>query len=58
MSTTVKELVRDQVAAEWPDRTEEDINGHINAMTNVEMLERISSAIEFGARTQWLFRRS
>lgn len=42
---TIAQLVRDQVALEWPNRCEEDIDGHINAMPNTELLDRISDAI-------------
>jgi hypothetical protein len=70
MSTTVSELVRKQILAEGPgifekyqwqsqsdyiDACTNYIDGQLNGMSNVELLERVSDAVKFGVRTQWLF---
>jgi hypothetical protein len=50
MSTTLNELVRDQILAEGPQTpllaATRYVDRELNAMTNVELLERISDAIE------------
>ena len=59
MSTTLKDLVRDQILAEGPDEFAGMYMTHVptqvcyidqqlNAMTNVELLERISDAMRRG----------
>lgn len=60
MSTTLNELVREQLIAESPQIEsviERDwyVDSVLNGMTNVELLERISVAIEHGVRVQWLY---
>jgi len=75
MSKTLNEMVRGQVLAEGPDiASEQDwinqgqyddacsayIDEQLDAMTNVELLERISAALEsalikgLGGREHWL----
>lgn len=56
MSTTLNELVRDQIIAEGPQiviasERERYVDETLNHMTNVELLERISDAL-FHAATQ------
>lgn len=59
MSTTLQEMVREQIAAEGPDDngpvSEEYIDDQLNHMTNVELLERISDALK-QATTQFAVR--
>lgn len=65
MSKTLNELVREQILAEGPDlpseqdwrsqaayevRRDEYVDEQLNAMTNVELLERISAALETRTR--------
>jgi hypothetical protein len=70
MSVTLNELIRAILLAEGPDiASERDytdrnhyeaacseyVDGQLNAMSNVELLERISDAVAFGVRTRWLY---
>jgi hypothetical protein len=55
--TNLMVLVRQQVLAEGPEylhgnvrRIDEYVDAQINAMTNVELLERISAALEYRIR--------
>jgi hypothetical protein len=73
VSTTLNQLVRDQILAEGPDiaslkeyisqrayvdACENYIDVELNAMNNVELLRYISDALAHGVRTQWLYDRS
>lgn len=53
MSTTLKELVRNQTLAEGPDLAtgeyDDYIDMELNATSNVELLERISDVFEYAA---------
>lgn len=64
MSTTLSELVREQILAEGPDlpseredwthpqyeeRCEQYVDDTLNAMSNVQLLERISNALQKAA---------
>ena len=58
MSKSLNELVRDQILAEGPEYLDGDsrlqneyVDEQLNALTNVELLERISDAIRRGVRT-------
>jgi uncharacterized protein YheU (UPF0270 family) len=55
--STLNELVREQVLAEGPEYLDGDsrlqdeyVDAELNAMTNVELLERISDALRKGYR--------
>jgi hypothetical protein len=61
MSITLNELVRDQIIAEGPQiedpaQRERYVDSQINILSNVELLERISDAVQHGVRTQWLYK--
>lgn len=60
MRVTVKDLVRDQIRDEGPPQSiiagARYVDVQLNAMTNVELLEYISDAIDHGVRVQWLYR--
>lgn len=56
MSTTLKDMVRDQILDEGPEiepstasNREYYIDATLNSMTNVELLERISDALQRAA---------
>ena len=51
MSTTLNQLIRDQILAEGPQietyiYRESYVDGQLNTLTNVELLERISDALD------------